>query len=264
MKTLKERFVDYFDKIFVLTMANRKERIESVIKQFKEISIYDDLVMTGKLEIVETVQLPITQKALNCMAESGDIRFTYNNKEQRIGQFMCASEHYKIIKRSIINGYERILVLEDDVCFLKEFKYIMKALREAPDDFNILHLEGFFWPANEEQESRYLTRLTQNINDGKWVSSDEGFRLYCTAALIYSKTGMERYCSMQEKLFQSPDHPTFWMENSFSYSYPLVMQEKKSVFKSDILNNAVDIEKNNIYLKYYNYENYYHFYENKN
>ena len=42
------------------------------------------------------------------------------------------------------------------------------------------------------------------------------------------------------------------------------MQEKKSVFKSDILNNAVDIEKNNIYLKYYNYENYYHFYENKN
>ena len=127
-------------------------------------------------------------------------------------------------------GMNGILVLEDDVCFLKEFKYIMKALREAPDDFNILHLEGFFWPANEEQESRYLTRLTQNINDGKWVSSDEGFRLYCTAALIYSKTGMERYCSMQEKLFQSPDHPTFWMENSFSYSYPLVHAGEKKCF----------------------------------
>jgi GR25 family glycosyltransferase involved in LPS biosynthesis len=53
------------------------------------------------------------------------------------------------------------LVLEDDVCFFKEFKHIMKALRETPDDFNILHLEGFFLPANEEQKSRYLTHLTQ-------------------------------------------------------------------------------------------------------
>lgn len=261
MKTLKQNFTDYFDKIYLLTMANRKERKNSVLKQFKTIGIYDELINSGKFEIVETVALPITQHALNCMGKSGDISFTYNNDEQRIGQFMCASEHYKMIKRSLINNYERILILEDDVCFIKEFNYIMKALQEAPDDFNILHLEGFYWPGGEEDQQRYVSRLTQNIEEGKWISSEEGFRLYCTSALIYSRKGMEKYCEIQEKLFQSPDHPTFWMENSYSYSYPLIMQEKKSIFVSDILPGAGDVESYNVYLTYYDYNNYYHYFK---
>ena len=62
---------------------------------------------------------------------------------------LCASNIIKWIKRSLINNY--ILILEDDVCFIKEFNYIMKALEEAPDDFNILHLEGFYWPGEEDQ-----------------------------------------------------------------------------------------------------------------
>lgn len=263
MRTINQenRFINYFDKIFLLTMANRKERKNTVLKQFQEIGIYEDLIKSGKFEIVETVALPITQRALNCMGTSGDISFTYNNNEQRIGQFMCTSEHYKMIKRSLINGYERILILEDDVCFIKNFNYIIKALQEAPDDFNVLHLEGYYWPYDEKEEQEYLKFLTPNIEDAKWVSSDEGFRLYCTAALIYSRNGMEEYCKAQESLFQSPDHPTFWMGNSYSYSYPLIMQEKKSIFTSDILYGAADVESYNIYLRYYDYNNYYHLFK---
>jgi GR25 family glycosyltransferase involved in LPS biosynthesis len=263
MKVLetKKTLTDYFDKIFLLTMANRKERKESVLRQFKEIGIYDEIINSGKFEIVETVTLPITQKALNCMGTSGDISFIYNNNDQRIGQFMCASEHYKMIKRSLINGYERILILEDDVCFIKKFEYIMKALEEAPESFNILHLEGYYWPYDDSEEQAYSTLLTQNIEDGRWISSDEGLRLWCTAALIYSRHGMEEYCRVQEAKFQSPDHPTFWMGNSYSYSYPLIMQEKKTVFTSDIINYSSDIEEVNVYLKYYDYNNYYHFFK---
>lgn len=261
MNTLRQYFfTDFFDKIYLLTMANRKERKNSVLKQFKEIGIYDELMDSGKFEIVETVPLPITQKAMNCMGMSGDIDFSYEvPNEHKIGQFMCASEHYKMIKRSLINGYERILILEDDVCFFKDFKYIMKALKEAPDNFKVLHLEGYYWPYGEMDAQPYLNALTPNIEDARWESSDNGFRLFCTAALIYSKQGMEEYCLTQEAKFQSPDHPTFYMSDSYSYTYPLIMQEKKSVFTSDILNYSIDIEENNVYLKYYDYNNYYHF-----
>ncbi len=260
MKTLNQRFIDYFDKIYLLTMANRKERKYCVLKQFKEIGIYDELINSGKFEIVETVSLPITQNAMDHMGMSGDIDFSYDVANvHKIGQFMCASEHYKMVKRSLINGYERILILEDDICFFKDFTYIMKALNEAPEDFNILHLEGFYWPYNDLDETRYLNVLTQNIEEARWESCDNGFRLYCTAALIYSRSGMEEYCAAQESKFQSPDHPTFWMENSYAYTYPLIMQEKKSVLTSDILNYSNDIEDINVYLRYYDYNNYYHF-----
>ena len=37
------------------------------------------------------------------------------------------------------------------------------------------------------------------------------------------------------------------------------MQEKKSVFTSDMLNYSIDLEENNVYLEYYDYNNYYHF-----
>jgi GR25 family glycosyltransferase involved in LPS biosynthesis len=262
MKTVTQRFIDYFDRIYLLTMANRKERKNCVLKQFKEIGIYDELIGSGKFEIVETVKLPISQHAINLLGQSEDIDFTYNEANvHRIGQFMCASEHYKMIKRSLINGYQRILILEDDVCFIKDFKYIMKALIEAPNDFNILHMEGYYWPYNELEENIYLERLAPNIEEGKWESCDNGFRLFCTAALIYSRNGMQEYCSVQENKFQSPDHPTFWMENSYAYTYPLIMQEKKSIFNSDILSNAEDVEDYNIYLKYYDYNNYYHFFK---
>lgn len=260
MKTVTQRFVDYFDRIYLLTMANRKERKNCVLKQFKEIGIYDEIMNSGKFEIVETVPLPITQNAINHMGMSGDIDFSYDQPNvHKIGQFMCASEHYKMIKRSLINGYERILILEDDVCFLKDFKYIMKALNEAPENFNILHLEGYYWPYDDLDAERYLSVLTPNIEDARWECSDNGFRLFCTAALIYSRSGMEQYCYEQEAKFQSPDHPTFWMNDSYSYTYPLIMQEKKSVFTSDILNYSIDIEENNVYLRYYDYNNYYHF-----
>ncbi len=262
MKTINtKKFLDYFDKIYLITLANRQDRKESIIKQFQTIGIYNDLINSGKFEVVETVRLPITQNALDAMATSGDISFRYSSEKQEVGQFMCASEHYRIIKRSYIHNLERILILEDDVCFLKEFKYILKALENAPDDFNILHLEGFYWPGNEEDQERYTTLLTPNIEEARWISSEEGFRLWCTSALIYSREGMRKYCEEQERLFQSPDHPTFWMDNSYSYSYPLIMQEKKSVFTSDIVYYSQDIEDVNIYLKYYDYNNYYHFYK---
>lgn len=263
MKTLEKRFVDYFDKVFLLTMANRKDRKNSVFKQLKEIGIYDELINSGKFEVVETVKLPITQNALDHMAKSGDISFTYANEQQHVGQFMCASEHYKMVKRSLINGYERILILEDDVCFFKDFSKIMEALDRAPEDFKILHLEGYYWPCEKEDKARYVSFLTPNVDDGYWISTDNDFRLYCTAALIYSREGMREYCEIQENFFQSPDHPTFWMGNSYSYSYPLIMQEKKSIFQSDIIGSygTLDIEDINVYLTYYDYNNYYHFFE---
>lgn len=259
MKPLNIKFTDYFDKIYIINLVNRTERREFVENELKAIGIYDELVNSGKLEWVEAIRLPLTQKVMDCMYLSGDVDFSYADKQQKLGQFMCTSEHYRVIKKSIYKGYNRILVLEDDICIMKNFAYIMKALEQAPDDFKLLHFEGFYWPISEEDRNAYLDVMTETVEDGYWVPSEQ-MKLWCTAALAYSREGMEEYCGIQEEKFISPDHPTFWMlDRAYAYSYPLMMQESKVKFSSDIVGRSENgIEDVNVYLTYYDYNNYYH------
>ena len=77
--------------------------------------------------------------------------------------------------------------------------------------------------------------------------------MYCCIDLF------KRYCREQEKKFISPDHPTFWFtERSYAYSFPLIIQEKKTELNSDINEYGKGIEEINVYLTYYNYSDYYH------
>ena len=258
MRPLNVKFSDYFDKIYVINLVNRPERKKFIENELKAIGIYDELVATDKLEWVEAVKLPITQKAMDCMYQSGDVDFSYSNQSQKVGQFMCSSEHYRVIKKSIYKGYKRILVLEDDVCIMKNFQHIMRALEQVPDDFKILHFEGFYWPMGDEDRNEYLSVMSKTVEEGYWVPS-ERLKLWCTAALAYSREGMEEYCARQERKFISPDHPTFWMlDRGYAYSYPLIIQEAKTAFVSDINNYSSDIEEENVYLTYYDPNNYYH------
>lgn len=258
MKPLNIKFSDYFDKVYIINLVNRPERKQFIEKELKTIGIYDELVAADKLEWVEAIKLPLTQKVMDCMYESGDVDFSYSDNQQKLGQFMCTSEHYRVIKKSIYKGYNRILVLEDDVCIMKNFEYIMRALEQAPDDFKILHFEGFYWPMGDDDKNAYLSVMTETVDEGYWVPSEK-LKLWCTAALAYSREGMEEYCSIQERKFISPDHPTFWMlDRGYAYSYPLIIQESKMAFISDISPYASDVEDVNVYLTHYDYNNYYH------
>ena len=110
----------------------------------------------------------------------------------------------------------------------------------------------------DEDRNEYLSVLTETPEEGYWVPSEK-MKLWCTAALAYSKDGMEEYCRRQEEKFISPDHPTFWMlDRAYAYSYPLIIQEEKTEFVSDISTYSSGIESVNVYLTYYDYNTYYH------
>ena len=65
MKTLNTKFSDYFDKVYIINLVNRPDRKKFVENELKSIGIYDELVSNNKLEWVEAIKLPITQKALD-------------------------------------------------------------------------------------------------------------------------------------------------------------------------------------------------------
>lgn len=253
------KITDYFDKIFVINLLERDDRRNFMLQQFIKMGWGDEL-LSGKIEFVEAVKIPcLQQHILTYMRETnaGDF-YSLATQTDNVGLCNCSIEHYRVIKRAYLKGYNRILVLEDDACFLKDLSFLEKALQTMPENFDILHLEGFFCP-KDDNEAQYATALAKTPMEGEWKSSYL-FKMFGAAALIYSRQGMERYLINQETSMHYSDYYTFLMDvDSYFFSYPLVIQQE--YVYSDIVernNNALSL---NLYTTHINRDDYYNFWE---
>lgn len=101
----------HFDKIFVLTLSHRKDRQTGILNMLKSIGYdSDNLEHTHKVQFIYATSWPyneVLSHALNRLL--GTRRFTKPN------EYDCTRNHYSIVKQSLDLGYEKILVLEDDI-----------------------------------------------------------------------------------------------------------------------------------------------------
>lgn len=240
---MKRKLSDYVDKVYIINLLSRTDRRHFMIEQFKDIGFYDDLMLRNKLEIVDAVKFPgFNDEVLKTFNEQN------NSKIGTTGLYFCGLEHYKVLKRALYYGYKRVLVLEDDACFYKDPEKLFDALDNAPSNFDILHIEGYYYPDESfPTETDWLSILADNIEEARWVEHKQ-FRLWAAAALMYSKHGMEVITKEQERIFCGSDTPTFFAEdNCYFYNYPLVIQENKDVLSSDISIYVKGASSTNIY-----------------
>jgi len=251
-----KKLSNYIDKVYVINLLSREDRRNFIIDEMKAIGVYEDLISTNKLEIVDAVPLPgFNKEVLNSFNEinCSDIG--------SCGLYNCAVEHYRIIKRAYHYGYEKILILEDDACFIKDLNEIFRALDFMPDNFNILHMEGYYFPSNTGASCEDWTNiLSDSVKAAKWHENGY-FKLWAAAALIYSRNGMKEYIEMQESCFRGSDVPTLLIENSYFYTTPLFIQESKNYLASDITKYVKDADDTNIYNSKININDYYHMWD---
>lgn len=253
------RIFKNIDKIYILTQTDTPHRWNFVINQFKKLGVYDEVA--DKIELVKGVKIPfISQNVLELMIENGAAVDAYHNvtKTQNIGLLNCGVEHYRIMKKAIAEGYENVMIIEDDACFIKDIQMLKTCLETIPSDFTLLHLEGYFCPSNEEERKGKIEFLSTEKQGAEWVPY-EHLRLWNTGCIIYSKKGMELYTSKQETFFAGVD----WrsgdiIEGAYFYNYPIVRQENTAVIKSGISNKNLDPQ-TNLFLTYSNNEDYFDF-----
>lgn len=242
----------FVDKVFVLNLFNSTERKKTMLEMFKEMGLQEE-VDNGFIEFYEAVPIPsIDEETLEWMKkeEKNDF-YSLAVKKVTPGSFNCANEHYRIWNIALQRGYKRILVLEDDVAFIREQERIIKALSTMPEDFEILHIEGFYWPLDDE-----YSNYEQVVREAKGWESSYKMRLWNTGGLIFSERGLQNLIKQQKDKFMYADYYTFLrQENCYFYEYPLLIQRR---IASD--NNAGYINCQNdanIYMKYINESNYY-------
>lgn len=237
--TLKEKF----DRIYILNLVTRKDRKENIERQFKELG----LPLPDTTEFIKyyyAVPFPYNAVITDAFNRTGTGKFTKPN------EYDCSRNHYNIIKISYELGYQRILIIEDDILFLKSADEIKRYLENMPSDANICQFGCF-------SADPRLPRILEDysIGNSDWVLMDK-IGVWNTSGLCYDRIGMEYYLAFMDKIFWVADGPLYKAPcNSRLVKYylsrkPVVIQADKDIMKSDIRDEStddIDYKNQNIY-----------------
>lgn len=247
---LFETLTQAFDQIYILTLSNRKDRRALIERQLLEMG-FPQPDCDARIRYWYATPFPFNGLIANAFNKSGCGKFTKAN------EYDCARNHYSIIKTAYDIGLEHVLVLEDDILFLKDTELFSDFIKTMPDDYDICQMGGF--TANPGI-------LKYILNDKRWFKhKDVG--LWNSSAYALSRRGMEFYLTYMDKIkFWVADGPFYkaplseHIINTYASNVPLVIQADKNKVASDIRdesNDNIDYNNENMYEKYVRLEDYF-------
>lgn len=130
----------YFDKVYILTYIGcYKDKLPNIKKQFEDLFVneFDSNFVSIKYSFNSSLFRDLYTYYL------GKNINLINLNDHSLNITMW---HYLIIKEAYEFGYEHILILEDDINFLKNTNYIIDVLNNLPKNYDICQLhKGFFY-----------------------------------------------------------------------------------------------------------------------
>tara|TARA_R110002153_G_scaffold169014_2_gene321804 strand:+ start:755 stop:2155 length:1401 start_codon:yes stop_codon:yes gene_type:complete len=164
---------------YIINLNSTSEEIENKAQHFNfpiEIPYYNMPAINGWEAVKDKTISPFEFKVADWWSskEYGD-NFWYN-RDVTPGEVGCMLSHYKCIYHAHQNGFENILILEEDFKTINAFP-TEEILEEVPDDCSILYLDR-----NKHPDSKGELRITQNV-------TKIGYS-YNTHAYIVTKKGM--------------------------------------------------------------------------
>ena len=203
-KKEKTKMWSRFDKIVCIHyLPYMKERYDNCVKELTRVGILD----LPQFEWEFTVP-----NVFNSL-----IKFP----KGRIGRFFEVAEkqyaiqYYTLMKKLLMLGYEKVLILEDDAFFLKDLDKVKEILDATPADWDIVNyspLRGKGWLGNGKGFWGHYYDLNGNEVDRNW---NDGFFVryhsvvYGTVCNTYTHRAIERYVENTEKCLLNADGYTW-------------------------------------------------------
>lgn len=247
IENIRKELLSKFDKIYLLTLSNRKDKTGAAIKMLQNIGLHNDDYI-----IHYATLFPYNNIICNAFNQTKYGKFTKPN------EYDCARNHYSIIKEAYDLGYSNILIIEDDIKLISTDNIFEECIINIPTDYDILQFGGF---TTDTLIEKYLT----NSNNIKWYEHNDIGIWNCTMYAL-SRKGMEYYLAFMNNFFWVADGPLYKapLNNKIVKSYitniPIAIQENKDVLKSDIRdknNDTINYDTMNLYEKYINFFSYF-------
>lgn len=204
---------NFFDQIYCINLDRRKDRWSNAFNQFekngivvKRISAIDGSVK--KFNRIKTVDPEKVDESLG-----GDKKISPTEAS-------ITFSHKLMLIDAIANGYDKILMLEDDCSFIDDFNdNFIKTINDLPEDWDLFYLGGQNWLGNPEP---YASRL--NITKHTLGMHAVGIR-----STIFEKM-------LNKTNLREPLDITYAKEQARLKSYiakPMLVNQKEGIF-SDI------------------------------
>ena len=175
---------NYFDKIFIINLKNRNDRLTSILSNLNKFNITNyeriDAYFIDDLN-------SIPNNFYNNFRNNGILKHGEKYVNGAIG---CKLSHVEAIKIAKNRNYKRILILEDDIFirdnFNLEFEKLQKEINNIPD-LDILLITG-----NHQNTPKKITKKLYKISEtdalmGYYVNS----KLYDFIIENANKSGLE-------------------------------------------------------------------------
>jgi glycosyltransferase involved in cell wall biosynthesis len=139
----KSAINEYFDVVFVLNLERRTDRKLAMLQKLSRLGIKSEFVKAENgYEAPFYGQYKVYSEAPLGGENAHEYELSYNKKMIRsAGAWGYLKTWEKIIERSIDKNYDRILCLDDDVFFHKDFeRQFAISVRHIPPDWKLLYL----------------------------------------------------------------------------------------------------------------------------
>lgn len=175
-----------FDQIYCIHFRPHKERWEGLNKEF---------------ERIELLNAP-------------NFQFWYTDKEKRNNVATVARKHIDVYKDAIEHGYNKILVMENDIRFHNDLSYIDWYINNMPVDYDLILFDYVYGYWAKELER--ISILRQNNNDSKWINIGYDSKVWSCGCYALSQKMMNHIKINQENGGYScgPDYFTTYKEES--------------------------------------------------
>ena len=180
-----------FDAIYCISLADNITRRDDLKKELSRVGILNSNIFHWKITVKNELY-----------------KYIWNNPSLKAnkwwfhltGTLNCTLEHYAVYKECLALGYKRVLILEDDVVFLKDIKEIEKAIDNIPENYDILKFNSYFSGTEEE--------IQKVINDNKindYYFDYSSLQQISAACYAVSSKAMIILSKYQETFYQPSD-----------------------------------------------------------
>lgn len=230
-----------FNKIYVLTMSTRNDRRPGIFNMLVSIGYNPDKIEhKDKVTFIYATPWPYNELIVYY------INTAYSRQcFSKPNEYDCVRNHYSIIKQSFDLGYENILILEDDIRFLKP-SLLNPLLENIPEDFDIIRFNGF---STMDSAKNFMNLY----NQGTLYVKNPNTKLWNAGCYGLSRKGMKYYIEYIDKNLWVADGPLYDVPDYINYyisTIPGAIQVDKEVIASDIRNNqndSINYNKDNTY-----------------
>ena len=201
-----------FDKIYVLSLITNKERQEFIKYQFDELQL--DVEFIYGIDFYN----------IKYNAQNEEIKYPYIFKDRLYDygpeskNFGCALTHYQAVLQAYELGYNNVLILEDDVCFIKNKNLIEYYLNNIPNNADFITFDPRFCSLDEQ--TLFINHYLKNNIQNNWFKINNNVKMIggMMYGLMNRKT-MKLYLDNQRQSFNMSDHVNNIFDNPIINRY---------------------------------------------